>query len=122
VKILIVDDEPVLRKWMRRLLEHAGHTVVESGSALDAVRLLTAPVHEDATIQLALIDYDLRTTMSGVDVAHHCGPGTTPILMTGFGQRLRAEWTYRFLMKPVTWADLRQEIERVKKAEEDTVP
>lgn len=54
--ILIVDDEPMVRRSLRRLLEHDGFTVLEASSASDA--RLTLDAH-GATIDVIILDHSM---------------------------------------------------------------
>lgn len=54
--ILIVDDEPMVRRSLRRLLEHDGFTVMEAPSASDA--RLTLDTH-GAAIDVIILDHSM---------------------------------------------------------------
>jgi len=57
-RILVVDDEPAIRRLLRNTLERAGYEVIEAGNARDAIRL-GATSHPDATLlDLGLPDRD----------------------------------------------------------------
>lgn len=53
-RILVVDDEPMIRSFVREILEDAGYTVVEAG-CIDAAFLLLAGDH----IRLVISDIEL---------------------------------------------------------------
>ena len=40
--ILVVDDEPMLRRTLRAILEKAGHTVAEAGDGQQALKIFSA--------------------------------------------------------------------------------
>jgi CheY-like chemotaxis protein len=63
-KILLVEDDPVLRGLMRSSLEHAGHEVVAVSSARDALRCRAAGVVTD----LIITDID-QQNLSSIDYA-----------------------------------------------------
>jgi len=69
-RILVVDDEPAIRRSVRRILEHAGHEVLEAEDGKAAIGLLGR-----ATVNLVITDI----FMPGED-------GITTI------RRLRKEW------------------------------
>ena len=57
-RILVVDDEPAIRRLLRNTLERAGYEVIEAGNARDAIRL-GATSHPDAILlDLGLPDRD----------------------------------------------------------------
>jgi CheY-like chemotaxis protein len=131
MRVLVVDDDPTVCESLRKMLAHDGHNVDASHSALDAVQKL-ADVHYD----LALIDYSLGTTMTGVEVGKHALlEGTPVIIVTGYSvQHMRGNWIdpLRGFMavvaksatigKPVDWDVLRKHIQRIEDSMEDTDP
>jgi CheY-like chemotaxis protein len=78
VNILIVDDDPAILAMCRKLLDTTGHTLFEAHSALEAIDLI-----EHNTLHAAIIDYELRTPLSGLDVARHTRLQTVRIILTG---------------------------------------
>lgn len=64
-KILVVEDEPLIRLSLIDALEDAGFQVIEAGSADDAVSML-----EDQTIQFLFTDIQMPGKLSGIDLAH----------------------------------------------------
>jgi CheY-like chemotaxis protein len=80
VNVLIVDDDPLLRKALIRIVASRGHSVVEAGNALEAVEIL-----DTQSIHVALIDYELKTSMTGIDVGKHAiRRGATPVIVSGY--------------------------------------
>jgi two-component system phosphate regulon response regulator PhoB len=63
-RILIVDDEPYIRRILRFKLERAGYATHEAPSAEDAEQVLAV---ED--IELILLDIGLATSTNGFDLA-----------------------------------------------------
>jgi two-component system, response regulator PdtaR len=62
--LLVVDDEPLLRTYVRELLEEAGYAVKEAANADDAIGLL-----EDDGIIAVLTDIEMPGTLDGIDLA-----------------------------------------------------
>ena len=58
--VLIVDDEPTVREWLRRMLELEGHEAIEAQDGIEAVRTFIEHAQE---IDLVLLDL----TMPGQD-------------------------------------------------------
>lgn len=57
-KILIVDDEPAIRRLLRNTLERAGYVVVEAGNASDAITRAAAERPDAILLDLGLPDRD----------------------------------------------------------------
>ena len=68
--ILIVEDEPQVRRLIRGVLQQGGYAVLEAGSGPQAINL--AREHGDS-IDLALIDLGMPG-MGGLDVANDLLP------------------------------------------------
>lgn len=101
-KILIVDDEQIVRNVCRSILEHAGYDVTEAASAEVALTLLA-----DNRFPVVLTDI-LMPGMSGLDLLQEVRtmyPGTGVIVMTGstiedFKGKALASGADDFLSKP----------------------
>jgi cobalt-zinc-cadmium efflux system membrane fusion protein len=113
--ILLVDDDDVLSKVLRRVLSREGYTVVEAGSvaqALEAAR--------DLKPQLGLLDLSLPDG-DGVELARKLraqGVNCPFILITAYPLQLRDQPELggafsRILSKPLNLQELRQTIEAV---------
>ena len=63
--ILIVDDEPLLRVFVKTILEDHGYVVKEAATAHDALILL-----DDDGIDAVLTDIEMPGGMNGLDLAH----------------------------------------------------
>jgi response regulator NasT len=113
MRILIADDESLIRMGLRRILEEAGHQVVAAApDGRTAVRMA-----HDLEPELAILDIK----MPGLDgleaarriVTEHSIP---VILLTAYGQRDLVEQATRapvmaYLVKPVNEAELLATIE-----------
>jgi len=87
-RILLAEDEQVMRAYLARALERSGYEVVavDSGTA-------AAPLLEAERFDLLLTDI-IMPEMDGIQLAHHCNmvsPTTDVIFINGFsGVALRA--------------------------------
>ena len=63
-KILIVDDEPLLRSVVRDILEDNGYAVKEAGTADEALLLL-----DGGEFAAVLTDIEMPGTLNGLDLA-----------------------------------------------------
>jgi DNA-binding NtrC family response regulator len=77
-RILIIEDEAVIRGALRRLLERHGHEVEEAGSVAEAEEQ-----HEPGSVDLVIADLRLPGA-PGTDIIARCAP--VPVLiMTSYG-------------------------------------
>ena len=88
--VVLVDDEPALRRVVQRLVESLGYRVSAYGSAADAIEAFASPdFHADALIT----DYTMPG-MTGLDLAirllAQC-PGLPILLATGFAAAIDAD-------------------------------
>jgi putative two-component system response regulator len=101
--ILIVDDEPLLRRSLRRTLERVGHSVEEAGDVAEAGRVLNAD-----EVDLVLCDINMPGD-SGLDLVRALAAGrsdTAVIMLTGIDDPAVADealqtGAYGYLVKPV---------------------
>jgi len=75
MKVLIVEDEPLIRLGLATAVEEAGYEVVEAGNASEAIRRLEA----DPAIRLLLTDVDMPGGMDGIALAHHVRDRWPPV-------------------------------------------
>lgn len=105
--ILIVDDEPGIRRFVRLLLTRNGYGVAEASSAAEALSLCEQPL---STIHLLLTDFRMPG-LNGAELvarvmARH--PQIKVLFMTGFAADLVSEAGFgvSFLAKPFTEEEL----------------
>jgi EAL domain-containing protein (putative c-di-GMP-specific phosphodiesterase class I)/CheY-like chemotaxis protein len=93
-RILVVDDEPGVRKAARRVLSRAGHEVDEAPDAPTAIRM-AGGVHYAA----AVVDSDLPGGVSGLQVCTHLRelqPACMRVLAVEGTQREEAARAFQF--------------------------
>ena len=81
--VLVVDDEPGVRRITARFLRSAGHTVVEASDGFDAWRHLQA---QASSIDVLLTDV-MMPRMSGTELAarvHEHRPDLPIVFMSGY--------------------------------------
>jgi PAS domain S-box-containing protein len=93
LRILIVDDDPVLLKSLRDTLEGDGHTIVAANGGQQGIDLFRAALNDERSFDVVVTDLgmpyvDGRQVASLVKTA---SPSTPVILLTGWGQRLETE-------------------------------
>jgi CheY-like chemotaxis protein len=104
--VLLVDDEPAVRRATRRMLERTGLTVHEAGNGEEALHWLRSnPVHIDL-----LVTDVVMPLMGGPALAERMAterPGTPVLFVSGYTEQnaFRDGVTSegRFLHKPFTW-------------------
>jgi two-component system cell cycle sensor histidine kinase/response regulator CckA len=112
--ILIVDDEPMIRKLLRFALEREGFRVLTAENGIEAIRVSTRHPGE---IDILLSDV-LMPGMDGPTLASRLlatDPKLPVLLMSGCYQNLPAtsEANYRFLPKPFSIGGLMSAIRSV---------
>jgi len=119
LRILIVDDDPLLRKSLGVILEAEGHQVTAADGGQAGIDAFGAARQRDASFDLVISDLGMPH-VDGSKVAaaiKRLSPSTPVILLTGWGQRLIAEAKVpphvdHVLSKPPKLNQLREAIAR----------
>jgi signal transduction histidine kinase/CheY-like chemotaxis protein len=114
LRILSVDDDPLLIKSLRDALEADGHAVVTANGGQEGIDAFRAAEQRDERFAVVITDLGMPY-VDGRKVAStikHDSPSTPVILLTGWGQRLVAEGDVpphvdRVLNKPPKLRELR---------------
>lgn len=122
MRLLVVDDDPILLKSLRDILETDGHVVTtasEGQAGIDAFRAACDGQAFDAVVtDLGMPYVDGRRVAEAVKAA---SPSTPVILLTGWGQRLISEddippHVDQVLSKPPKLREVREALERCRQA------
>jgi DNA-binding response OmpR family regulator len=104
VCVLLVEDEPLIRKIMAESLEDAGFDVLQAGTGDEAISLILDP---PATITVLVTDFHMPGEADGADVASRIRekwPDLPVVIASGRPDVLQQSWQvnfgYRFLKKP----------------------
>jgi signal transduction histidine kinase/CheY-like chemotaxis protein len=116
-RVLIVDDEPLVRRAGRRILMQQGHSVLEAAGGEQALELYGA---DEETIDLVLLDM-LMPGMDGKETYQRLrklDPDVVVILTTGHSlqgdiDQLLADGARGFVPKPFTAKELTSVVARV---------
>jgi len=116
-RILLVEDDPTMRRALSLLLERLGHSVTEAQDGEEAQAILAG-----ARFDLIVTDLFLRG-VSGLDIfrTHH---HVTPVLIitghgeSSLGRRAQEESGACFLEKPFTANELQDKINNIVKTKE----
>jgi CheY-like chemotaxis protein len=114
LRLLVVDDDPLLIKSLRDILEADGHVVVTANGGREGIDAFQNALQRNEKFALVMTDLgmpyvDGRKVSAAVKAM---SPTTPVILLTGWGQRLIAEGDIppnvdRVLNKPPKLRDLR---------------
>jgi CheY-like chemotaxis protein len=119
LRILVVDDDPILLKSLRDILETDGHAVVTANHGQTGIDAFRAVVGTPTAFEIVITDLGMPY-VDGRKVAatvKQLAPTTPVILLTGWGQRLVAEGEIPahvdcLLNKPPKIRELREAIAR----------
>jgi signal transduction histidine kinase len=93
LRILLVDDDPVLLRTLRDILEQDGHTVVAAGGGQQGIDAVKAALARKENFSLVITDLGMPH-VDGREVARvlkSLVPRMPVVLLTGWGQRLVSE-------------------------------
>jgi CheY-like chemotaxis protein len=93
LRILIIDDDPILLRSLRDVLEGDGHQVTAAPNGIAGVDAFTTERQDGAGFDAVITDLGMPG-MDGRRVAAAIklhAPETPILLLTGWGERLRAE-------------------------------
>ena len=114
--ILLVEDEPALRRVLADTLQESGFTVEEAESADNAWDM----VHHGLHFDLLLTDIRMPGLLNGLDLARkvHLSKGRVPIIvMSAYSELARDESDFdAFLAKPFNAAKLTATLSRITSA------
>lgn len=82
LRILLVDDEALVRAGTAMMLDELGHVVIETGSGKQGLELLAG----DGGIDLLMTDFNMPDMdgMEMIDRARQAKPGIAVVLITGY--------------------------------------
>lgn len=116
MQVLLIDDESEVRKVLSRMLQRAGHRVIEASNGLEGIACLRA-----GSVDLVLTDI-MMPAMNGIEfikIARQLCPSLKVIAMSGGGrnsntdhlQRASENGAIATLHKPFTSSDLQTLLE-----------
>jgi PAS domain S-box-containing protein len=119
LRILLVDDDPLLLRSVRDTLEADGHVIVTANGGQEGAAMCRAAINDKRPFSVVITDlgmpyFDGRQVAGAVKTM---APQTPVILLTGWGQRLQAEGEVPehvdlVLAKPPKLRDLREALAR----------
>jgi len=114
-KILVVDDDPLIRDSLSEILRMEGHKVHTASSGKEAIEIL-----DNDTFNIVIADIRMPE-VTGMDLLRHIKqthPTTDVIMITGFGSIQNAveamkEGATDYITKPVMDEDIKARIKRI---------
>ena len=112
MKVLVVEDEPIIRLGMVSSIEDAGFTVIEAANADEAIARLAL----DDGVRVVVTDVDMPGSMDGIRLAHYVRNRWPPIRLLVISGKVGVVATElpegaRFMSKPYQEPMLIQTIE-----------
>jgi CheY-like chemotaxis protein len=120
LRLLVVDDDPLVRTALERILTRDGHGVTTAKDGPTAIDLFLAAMRSGEPFSLVITDLGMPH-MDGRKVAaalKQASPGTPVLLLTGWGQRMSDQdglppCVDGVLSKPPRLRDLRAALDRL---------
>ncbi len=120
MKLLIVEDEPIQRNYLKELLIGAGHTVLEADDGESAIEILSRH-----SIDVIITDYKLKK-MNGMLLIQYVKKNAIPsdiIMLTAFSNTQDAIFAmkigaYDYLTKPLNFDELELLLLRIQQKKE----
>ena len=116
-KVLVADDKSTGRELIRTVLEHSGHTVIEAGNGIEAVRSARDLLPDLIVLDLHMPELDGFGALQELRADERFA--ATPIIaltasaMQGDRERALTAGFTSYLTKPVSLSELRIEMERL---------
>ena len=88
-RILVMDDEPVLRETLLHALDHAGYAVEQAADGKAALALCTQALAADRPFSIVLLDLTVRGGMGGLETMRALralDPAVKGVVMSGYTQ------------------------------------
>jgi CheY-like chemotaxis protein len=110
-QLLLVDDDPAVRRALARQLDQLGFVVTQAASGAEALELFRA---KRSRFRLAVVDR-IMPELSGdhlIQLFHELEPALPVVLVSGYSDRgpLRVDDRVAFVAKPMTLCDLQRAI------------
>jgi len=101
MKVLVVEDEPLIRLGMVSLVEEWGYVTLEAGDADEAIRI----IEREGDVGVVITDVDMPGSMDGIKLAHFVRRQWPPIQLIVISGKIGADSVLlpegaRFFSKP----------------------
>lgn len=110
--ILLVDDDPSIRRLLRRVLAPLGFRLIEAGSVVEASALLRSEVFDVLLTDVVLPDGNGCALALDARALH---PGLVVVYLSGYGRQILAKYglvdpAARFVEKPFDGQELLDQV------------
>lgn len=114
-RVLVIDDEALMRKLVRKILIKEGYSVVTASGPPEALQKLDSTTFDIAITDLCMPEVDGFSFISQLQSRH---PETSLIVMTGFGDahtadQVRARGADEYITKPFNEREIQVIVERI---------
>jgi CheY-like chemotaxis protein len=126
-RILIVDDDPLILKSLREVLEAEGHNITTTDGGQAGIDAFLASRSQDSSFSIVITDLgmphvDGRKVAAAIKSAE---PSTIVLMLTGWGQRMVTEGDIpahvdQVLSKPPKLREVREALSRCLEARRST--
>lgn len=118
LRILVIDDEPMMRKSLQAVLTKSGHTVAVADHGAMGVELYSADLYD-----LVLCDMKMKGEFEGLEVLEkiiRINPEAIIVIMTAFGSiensvKAMRKGAFDYLTKPFSFDQVLLTVARVEK-------
>jgi len=122
--VLVVDDQQVVRDFLKRCLEGWGYSVKQAGSAVIALEIMTA---SPASVVLCDVKMPIHDGLWLVERLRARWPDVPVVMITAVQDEetvaaSRQLGAFEFLTKPIAARQLREAVQRATSVEEDRGP
>lgn len=113
-RILVIDDEAIVGKRLKQVLEKMGFEIVVETSPIPALEKITQTTFDVVVTDLKMKDMDGMQVLNRVK---EVSPGTKVIIITGYAESATAKQAfqsgvYEFIRKPFRLDEIKQVIVR----------
>lgn len=117
-RLMVIDDEPIVGKRLKMMLEKAGYYVETFINASAAIRVL-----DEKKFDIIITDIKMEGIdgMNILEIARKKNPDTKVIIITGFGKKETAteafnKGAFDFIIKPFKIDELKQVLKKAENA------
>jgi DNA-binding response OmpR family regulator len=118
MRVLLIDDDPLILDSIAEVLSYDGHDVAVAGNGHAALACFSAALSTNAPFEVVVTDLGMPV-LNGIQVANEVralSGSVRIILLTGWGERAREEKDFpdtvnHLLAKPVRIEELRAALE-----------
>jgi two-component system, response regulator YesN len=121
MKILLADDEKLIRSSLRSMLEELGFSLTEFEEATNGIEMVEKLKYFQADVAFVDIQMPGLTGLEAINICQEVSPGTQWIILTGYSEFSYAKQALElgasgYLLKPVSPEDLQEALKKALKS------